>query len=238
MSGDHADDDEPTANDLPEVGAPSYDHAPATLEMRPSPFHPMSSATPTAPGMPSPVRIEPVITHKPDVVHVAPVILNAPESDLAGPTDPDGYALESGETDPHLAPWYDAGPTDVSGLPRILRPQVPPPDAPKIEISQSLQLDSDEVQTAVRAAKAKTLAARKGAKRPLRRHVPQEGPGPAAPTYQMLPALKRKQAKEGSDLPLILGLAALALLIAGLVGAGAYFAVRSAGAAPAAQAAP
>ncbi len=235
MSRYETDDDDPTASGFHE--APTYEHAPPTLEMRPSPFHPMASATPTAPGMPAPFAIDPVITSKPVSV-VAPRIVGVPEVDLAGPTEPEGHALDSGETttDPGLGSWVDAGPTDVSGLPRALRPVVPPPDAPKIEISQSLMLESEDVKTAVQAAKAKTLAAKKSAHR--RRHVPQEGPGPAAPTYQMLPALKRKKDDEGSDWPLIVGLVVLALLIAALVGVGAYFAVRSTNVEPPPVAAP
>ena len=243
----HPEDDEPTRRDLgdevtapshraPSYEAPAYDHAPPTLEMRPSPFHPMASATPTAPGMPSPFALDPVITSMPaGVAIVPPRIVGVGEGDMAGPTDPDGYPLTDsweGPGNPSLGEpphWIDAGPTDVSAVPRVvLKPQVPAPDAPKIEVSQSLMLESEEVQTAVRVAKAKTRAA----KRRPRHHVPQEGPGAAAPTYQMLPALKRKQAKEGSDWPLIAGLLALALIIAGLIGVGAYFATRSFGGEP------
>ena len=253
----HPEDDEPTRRDLsdevtaPGYPAPTYDHAPPTMEMRPSPFHPIASAQPTTPGMPSPFAIDPVITAMPaGGAVVPPRIVGAPAgditgsdmggsdmvgSDMAGPTDPDGYPLTDsweGPGNPHHASaplWIDAGPTDVSAVPRVevkrveVKPQVPAPDAPKIEVSQSLMLESEEVQTAVRAAKAKTRAQ----KRRPRHHVPQEGPGAAAPTYQMLPALKRKQAKEGSDWPLILGLVALALIIAGVIGVGAYFATRS-----------
>src|SRR5687768_5051919 len=88
----HEEDDEPTRRDLGEV-PPTYDHAPPTMEMRPSPFHPMASAHATAPGMPSPFALDPVITSMPSVAIVPPRIIGAPEGDMAGPTDPDGYPI-------------------------------------------------------------------------------------------------------------------------------------------------
>ncbi len=214
-------DDETTLDDLQ---VPTYEQAPPTLEMRPSPFHPMASKHPTAKGMPS-VSFDPKITEKP-VAIVPPVIVGAGLENLAGPTEPDGYPLTSsweGATDPELgmSPWIDAGPTDVSPVPRGPTPVVPAPGSPTFEISQSLQLE---------AAEAEALAARKAKElkvvRPKRQHISQAGPGPQAPT-QVLPALKRKPEREGSDWPLVLGLIALGLVIAGLVGAVAYGVVRS-----------
>lgn len=220
-------DDETTMDDLPYVQAPTYQEAPPTLETRPSPFHPMASRHPTAQGMPT-VSFEPKITAKPaGVAIVPPVIVGAPVQDLAGPTEPDGYPITSsweGPTDPDLGPtpWIDAGPTDVSPAPRKPTPVVPPPGSPTFEISKSLEI---EAAHAVESVQTRPTAAPKMP--PMqRRHVSQAGPGPHAPT-QVLPALKKKKPKEGSDLPLLLGLIVLGLVIAGLIGAVTFGVVRS-----------
>lgn len=215
-------DDETTLDELREQ-APTYDRAPPTMEMRPVPFHPMASRQPTAKGMPA-VSLDPKITEKPGVAIVPPVIVGGAPQDLAGPTEPDGYALTSsweGPTDPDLgaSPWLDAAPTDVSPPPRKPTPAVPAPGAPTIEVSQSLELEA--AHAAEREAKARAAAPKV-----RRRHPPQAGPGPHAPT-QVLPSLKKKAKREGSDWPLVLGLLALGLLIAGLLGAVAYGVVRS-----------
>lgn len=216
-------DDETTLDDLRDH-APTYDRAPPTIEMRPSPFHPMASRHPTAKGMPT---LDPKIVEKPAAVAVvAPVIVGAAAQDLAGPTEPDGYALTSsweGPTDPDLgsSPWIDAGPTDVSTTPKKPVPVVPAPGTPNIEVSQSLELEA--AHAAAREARERALAP---APKVRRRHPSQAGPGPHAPT-QVLPSLKRREPREGSDWPLVLGLLAIGLIIAGLLGAVAYGVVRS-----------
>lgn len=204
--------------------APTYEQAPATIEMQPSPFHSAGSRKATEPGMPSPFASSRKATMPGMPAPASP----QREPDLAGPTDPDGHPLT---WDGANQPWLDGDPTDVMVQRPRVRPEVPSPDAPKIEVSQSLMLESIDVRAAVEAAKAKTrtktLAARRGARKPRRQHIPQEGPGPAAQTYQMLPALSRKKDKESSDWPLILGLLLLGLIIAALIGVGAYLLVRA-----------
>lgn len=224
-------DDEPTAVELPELLAPTYDAAPPTIESRPSPFHRVESLQRTAPGMPPPVAFDPKITSAPATPMVPPIIVGAPAEDLAGPTDPYGTPISGSwdtPTDPGLGAWIDSGPTDpVQAMPRP-KPVVPPPGSPTFEISQSLELDAASARAARAAAKPKPQPRRH------HHHVPQAGPGPHAPTYQMLPALSRKEPKRReSDWPLIFGLLGLAVVIAGLVGAVAYGVARSVHSAPA-----
>jgi hypothetical protein len=68
---------------------------------------------------------------------------------------------------------------------------------------------------------------------PQHYHMPQAGPGPHAPTYQLLPAMKRKE--KDSDWPLTVGLLVLAVIIAILIGAIAFGLVRTMRAGPRAR---
>lgn len=209
-------DEETTLDDLPHVHVPTYEQAPPTIETR-SPF---ASKQPTVRGMPS-LALDPKITEKP-VAIVPPVIVGLPGQSLAGPTEPDGHPLTSsweGPTDAELGEWVDAAPTDVMPRLRQPTPAVPPPGSPTFEISKSLEVEAARVE-ALAKARPKTTA------RPPRKHVSQVGPGPHAPT-EVLPSLKRKPEREGSDWPLILGLLALALVIAALIGAASYGVVRT-----------
>lgn len=217
-----APDDEPTAHDLPELAVPTYEAAPPTIESQPSPFHRVASLQRTAQGMPPPVTLEPKITVPTNVAVVAPVIIGGPMSDAqASPISGNWDA----PTDPDLggSPWIDAGPTEpTSAMPPRPKPIVPAPGSPTFEVSQSLEIEAMKHEIDVvtkRAAEPKRRA-----RHPARR----AGPGAALPT-EVLPALSRrkKEEKEGSDWPLILGLLALALVIAGLVGVVAYGIVRS-----------
>jgi hypothetical protein len=220
---DAPDDEEPTLVARERGPAPTYEQAPATLEMRPSPFHPMASQVPTSPGIAPPMHhadvlsgplVEPTIRTAPDVAVLPPVVVSS-GLDMGGPTEPDGH--------PSLSASWAPAHAEPSDLPR---PVVPAPGTPNVEVSQSLQLVA-----ARRALEQPTKPARK--RRP--HHVSQAGPGPHAQTYQLLPALKREKKRESSDWPLIVGLVALALVIVALVGAVAYGVLRSVGApAPAA----
>jgi hypothetical protein len=254
---DVSEEDEATLQDLPSV-APTYDRAPPTIEERISPFHPSAQGSKrgpggtTLPGMPPPAKVGPAIRSATPTAPglagvgagpvVAPRIVRAPEvSPPDGPTDPDGVPAAfaaaqivgaDGPTDPDgvlAADTWD-GPTDPeSGWeaattdPRARAPrptpEVPAPDAPKVEMSKSLELQVAQLEEEPRPDPARPPAV-SAAKRAVQ-----------APTYQMLPALKRKErAKSGSDWPLVLGLVALALVILGLIGAVVYGVVQTFGA--------
>ncbi len=198
-------DDEPTARELPDLRAPTYEDAPPTLEAQPSPFHRFASAPQTLPGMPPPVELPPSFTAPSSA---APVIVGMPQQ------APDPSAAQELAS----SPWVDAPDTIRTELPRP-KPQVPAPGSPTFEVSRSLELQA--VQIRLEAAKSAEVAPRDPPRR--KRNFAAQ-----APTYQMLPALSRKkEEKEGSDFALIFGLLGLALVIAALVGAVAYGVVRS-----------
>jgi hypothetical protein len=194
---------------------PTYDEAPPTVESQVSPFHPraVASLKPTTPGMPALLAPAPKV----QVAVVVPVVVGTVE-DLAGPTDPDGYPITMSGEGP-AEPWIDAPPTEPGFVMPRPTPAVPPPDAPTFEISKSLEMDS--VKALEMAAETKKAPRVRRAQ-----HVPQAGPGAQAPT-QVLPALKRKPEREGSDWPLVLGLVGLFVVIAVLVGAVVYGVVSS-----------
>jgi hypothetical protein len=214
-------DEDATAHDL-EV--PTYDRAPATIEAMPSPFHHLAGqlepnpkiVSKTAPGMPSPVLITP---------------MGVDGDSLAGPTAPDGHPISGsfeGHTDPAFAPgpWLDSTPTQPGQLLIVpAQPQVPPPDAPNILVSQSLMLEAAHRPG---TSDPDTSPSQKLPEHAPPRRQPRHGAA-AMPTEVALPALKRKQAreKEGSDLPLILGLLGVGVLIALIVAVVVYALVRS-----------
>jgi hypothetical protein len=217
----HDADDETTPQGRPDARGRAHEAVPPAALPRPKS---------TLPGIAPP----PIDAHAvpPAVAVVAARVVGVAEPDLAAPTDPDGHPrLARRDTDPDVAPpWTDAAST---GPTRSPKPAVPPPDAPSIEVSQSLLLESAQVEAAVQAARQK---ARDAKERP--RRAAEGGPEAGEPTYEMLPALKRKRAqRESSDWPLIVGLTLLALIIAALVGTGAYMVVRSMNAPPPAPAA-
>ncbi len=201
------------AEQTPEAWAPTYDHAPPTIEV---PFEQFASQTPAG-GRPLPGFGGPPIA--------PPVIVGLPLIDeSAGATRPDGYAVPhsfepptdpgrsmpglDASTDPNVSAgaWIDPGPTHAAA-----RPLVPAPDAPNIEVSMSLQIEAAVRESSVPVAPPPRVIKR----------VPQGGPGPHAET-QVLPAIKKTPKKEGSDWPLALGLVGLGLLILLLVGGIAY----------------
>lgn len=199
--------------------APTYEQAPPTLEDRESPFHPrfaVQSRKATTPGMASPSVPAPRI----GVAVVRPVAIGTPVGS-AGATLPARELADSSRAP--IAGIDDD--TPLSAGPRPV-PEVPAPGSPTFEVSRSLRLD---------AAAALELARGKPPARPRRRHAPQPGPGPSAPTYQMLPALSRTKKREGSDLPLVAALLGLAVIIAVLLGAVVYGVVTSRGPAPAVE---
>jgi len=244
------DEDEATLQDMPSV-APAYDRAPPTIEERISPFHPAARAGATMPGMPPPVERDPAIRPRtptaPGLAGIGrdpvapPRVVQAPEfTPPDGPTDPDGVpaafagarivGAPDGPTDPDGFATTDGweGPTDPdcgweAATTRLEarrpRPEVPAPDAPTVEVSKSLELQVAQLEEEPLADPARppvVSAARRSAQ---------------APTYQLLPALERpKREQGGSDWPLVLGLAALALVILGLLGAVAYGVMHTVGA--------
>lgn len=190
-------DDEPTLSDSSMPELTAPTYESAPPTLEARPS-PFHAPSATAPGMP------PVVTFQP------PRIISAPVENLAGPTVPDGYplpAIGDGPTDPELgpSPWAPK------------KPVVPEPAGPNILVSQSLMLESEVAEEEARRAAAVA---------PVPVPVKPRKPSAALPT-EVLPSLKKPVEKEGSDWPLILGLLALALVIAGVVGAVAYGVVRT-----------
>jgi len=229
------DDEDHTVDDLAPL-PPGYAAGPPTIEEQISPFHDRQGAMGRTlpggppPGMPPQSLPEPQIRAKVPTVRgvggvppglVPPTIINAPGGLSApstgelllsdGPTVPDGMPLMTpadswdGPTDPQPSLDEESIPTDPFGRP--MKGTVPLPGAPKVEISKSMEWDvsklaepdseDPKIPPAVTAA---------------RRHV-------AAPTEVMLPVLKKREAKERSDLWLVVGLLVLVLVIVGLLGA-------------------
>lgn len=238
MSGDESTsvdgEDEATVQDLP---VPTYDRAPATIQEQVSPFRGIAAPRITSRSPTSPMGTGPMGTGL-----VPPRIVGAPQ--LAGgsgslglppdgPTVPDGIAIPPGSwdnpTDPDAAPadmqsWEGA--TDPGGPPPRMRPPDPDPNEAKVQVSLSMEMDAIRVDRQNLAAAPVVPAARRAR---------------AQQPTQLLPALdrkKREDAKEGSDLPMILGLLALGLFILALIGGGVFFAVRVMGAPEPEQAPP
>lgn len=166
----------------------------------------------TTPGMPAMAPI------------LAPVVLAPEVSPPDGPTDPDGVPRLDpsweGPTDPEPTPTVIDG--DVSKLPKPPKPTVPAPDAPKVLLSPTMELEALRVEEA-----AQLRRERKAAEKALGARAPKKVAGPAT---EVLPAIQRKRAKaakKGSDLPLAIGLAVLVAIIAGVVGALVFVSIGS-----------
>jgi hypothetical protein len=199
-------DDEATAHDLV---APTYEQAPPTLEIQPSPFHRLAAPQPRITSK------NPTEPFGAGIIQ-APTIRTGDYDAMAGPTDPDGHQILSFDAaDPSFpsGPWVDATPTQPGAKPTALL--VPSPDAPNILVSQSLILE------AASRSEEETPPPRMSPKARRRAEM--------MPTEVALPAIKRKKAreKEGSDVPLILGLIGVGLLIAIVVAAVSYIVVRT-----------
>lgn len=206
------DEDETMADLSPILDA----RGPATVEERLSPFH-ESGATPVATlqGMPS---MQSQGFGAPNLgANAVPSVSSEALTFDEAPTDHQGIPLMGLE--PHLPPEGPAswGETKKSpGLPAAPPPEVPSPGDPNVLVSKSMQFDLRKVdalgEPREQPVTAPTEAPKVRAASPRARVA-------AAPTEVHLPALKRKQEseKEGSDLPLIFGLLALGLVIAGIV---------------------
>lgn len=192
-------DDDATAHDLV---APTYEQAPPTVELMPSPFHRLAVSDPK-------IRSKTATDPGAGIIH-APAAPPGEIDAMAGPTDPDGHAIPPEGTDPSFpsGPWVDTTPTQPGGK------VVPPADTPNILVSQSLILEA-ATRTEETFAPPVMIKQRRGA------HL--------QPTEVALPAIKRRknQEKEGSDLPLIFGLIGVGLLIAVVVAAVSYIVVRT-----------
>lgn len=183
---------------------------PPTIEEQISPFHLDTSPGRTIQGMPAArfpepkIATAPPVLTPPNVIHVPSAIpssLDAVPPD--GPTVPDGVpAILAGPRSDEQP--LDEMATDPYAGQRV-RGVVPHPDAPKIQISKSMEYDvaalgplhDEEKTAAVRAP----------------RYV-------APPTEVVLPALsraKKKQHEERSDAWLVLGLLFLVLVIVALI---------------------
>jgi hypothetical protein len=200
-------DDDETLSDLPHL-SPSYDHAPATIEERLSPFHDSADIrVPTVQGMPS-LKSQGFVAPE-----LGPEAAGTPPD---GPTDPQGVPMLAGlqeHANPHgPATWDEA--TETTADPRVQQPppEVPSPDAPNILISKSMELQVAKLDEDGEPLPPPTEAPKVRAASPRARAA-------AQPTEVLLPALKRRQKrdKESSDLPLVLGLVALVAVIAGIV---------------------
>lgn len=184
---------------------------------RPPPSLPQAqirAKSPTIRGVGSPSAAIPPAAVPPTIINVPPGLSVPSSSELLlpdGPTVPDGMPmmmpadLWGGATDSQPSFDEESIPTDPFGRP--MKGAVPAQDAPKVEISKSMEWDvsrlsepdseDPRIAPSVRAA---------------RRQV-------AAPTEVMLPALRQNEKKERSDVWLVVGLLVLVLVIVGLLGA-------------------
>ena len=203
-------DDDETLTDLPHVSSGSYDHAPKTIEERLSPFHDSADIrVPTVQGMPS-LKSQ---------GFVAPQLAPTPASPLDGPTDPQGVPALPG-LQPHVNPegaasWDEATEAVTDPDPPIApgpEPEVPAEGAPNVLVSKSMEMQVAKLDERGEPLPPPTEAPQVKAASPRARAA-------AQPTEVLLPALERKRAreKEGSDLPLVLGLVALVLVIGAIV---------------------
>lgn len=218
----------------------SYEPGPATIPEQPSPFAPRNAPKATIQGMPAAVPA-PKITAKattpgmpvpPAQVLVPPQIVNLPEGQdplvgqlppgvgdmpADGPTIPDGVpAMLPGapiqRTPPSDEVGLDEMPTDPWAGRRVRRAErrkgtVPSPDAPKVEMSKSMEYDVSQLDLS----------------RPDPAQAPKVPAAQREPAMtEVLPALERKRkkkAKDGSEIWLVVGLLTLVMVIFGLVGA-------------------
>ncbi|MBX3271595.1 MAG: hypothetical protein KF729_15120 [Sandaracinaceae bacterium] len=181
---------------------------PPTIEEQISPFHPRAPRT--IQGMPAARFPEPRVKEwtgepgaaAPQVIHV-PSSAVAPAPSPDGPTVPDGLPSLMGGPSVSAEIGLDELATDPYAG-RKLVGEVPPPDAPKIQISKSMEYDVSALADLRPPERTTTARAP--------RHV-------APPTEVMLPALgrKKKEPKERSDAWLVIGLGLLLLVIVALV---------------------
>ncbi|GAB5548270.1 MAG: hypothetical protein RLO52_31850 [Sandaracinaceae bacterium] len=196
MSDDSRDD--ATMQDMPALDG-SWGDPLKTIEERVSPFHAASrgASGSTVPGS------------------TVPGMGAAAAPEAAGPDTWDGPTRAEPAGPPTSGSW-DV-PTDPDGTPSGMEPLTPTPrpvpvvdpNEPKIQVSPSLELDALREEDLARI-REKMDAAK------IRRKTAQ------APTEVALPALKRTKKKDRSDLYLTIGIAVLALLIVGVLGAVAW----------------
>lgn len=193
---------------------PRYAAGPPTIEEQISPFHVDTSPGRTIQGMPSVRLPEPRITSKISATESVPLaspaqVIHVPHPSAAlppdGPTVPDGLpSLMGGLAQDTDEVSLDEMATDPYAGRRV-KGVVPAPDAPKIEISKSMEYDV----RALRDIKPPTELPTVRTSRPAQ---------PA--TEVMLPALERqKPKKDRSDLYLALALFVLLFVIAALIAA-------------------
>lgn len=189
---------------------------PPTIEEQISPFHVESSPKRTLQGMPQVHFPTPrvasteqvAVLRPPSVIQVPPAVPSSIEAlPPDGPTVPDGLPSLMGAPAPSSGEaTFDELATDPFAGAK-LKGTVPAPDAPKVQISKSMEYDV----ASLRDLRPEDKTAEVKAPRAMQ-----------PPTEVLLPALKRQEAAKKEDRSeglLVVGLLVLVLLILGLLAA-------------------